>query len=74
MLDYGFWVVTDKVSGAFLGEVGFADFKRDLTPPLGVPEIGWALMPHAHGKGLATEAVQAALSPGATSAGHALPA
>ena len=61
LLDYGFWVVTDKVSGAFLGEVGFADFKRDFTPALGVPEIGWALMPHAHGKGVATEAVQAAL-------------
>jgi RimJ/RimL family protein N-acetyltransferase len=60
LLGYGYWVITDKVSGAFLGEVGFADYKRELTPALDAPEIGWGLMPSAHGKGIGTEAVRAA--------------
>ncbi|NKN36734.1 GNAT family N-acetyltransferase [Agrobacterium sp. a22-2] len=61
-LSFGYWVVEDRETGAFLGEVGFADFKRDIVPPLdGIPEIGWALVPSAHGRGIATEAVTAAL-------------
>ena len=52
LLGFGYWVVEDKQTGEFLGEVGFADFKRDLKPSLeGVPEIGWALSAGAHGKG-----------------------
>jgi RimJ/RimL family protein N-acetyltransferase len=63
LLGYGYWAVDDKASGALLGEVGFADFKRELVPSLdGMPEMGWALAPHAHGKGLGTEAVRAALA------------
>jgi RimJ/RimL family protein N-acetyltransferase len=59
---FGFWVVSDKASGRFVGEVGFADFKRDIVPPTeGTPEVGWVLAPSAHGKGLATEAARAAL-------------
>ena len=39
------------------------EFKRELEPPiLGFPEIGWVLAPHAHGRGYATEAVQAAVA------------
>lgn len=61
-VSYGYWVVEDRETGAFLGEVGFADFKREITPPLdGIPEAGWALVPEAHGRGIATEAVMAAL-------------
>jgi len=57
-LDYGFWAVTDKETGVFLGEVGFADFKREIEPSLGEhPECGWVLAAPAHGRGLATEAV-----------------
>lgn len=59
LLDYGYWAITDKTSGLFLGELGFADFKRDLTPALTTPEIGWGLTSPAHGKGYATEAVRA---------------
>ena len=29
MLGYGYWAVEDKATGAFIGEVGFADFKRE---------------------------------------------
>ncbi len=63
LLGYGYWVVRDQASGRFVGEVGFADFHRELEPPFdGAPEIGWALVPWAHGRGLATEAVRAALA------------
>jgi len=58
-MGFGYWVVEDKATGAFLGEGGFADFKRDMEPAIEVPEIGWALVPTAQGKGVATEAVNA---------------
>ncbi len=58
---YGFWAVEDKATGRFLGDVGYADFKRELQPSMGdVPEMGWVLAQHAQGRGIATEAVQAA--------------
>ncbi|MCM2441970.1 GNAT family N-acetyltransferase [Agrobacterium vitis] len=61
-LSFGYWVVEDRISGDFLGEVGFANYKRDISPPLDeVPEIGWVLIADAHGRGIATEAVAAAL-------------
>jgi RimJ/RimL family protein N-acetyltransferase len=63
VLGFGFWVVEEKASGEFVGEIGFVDYKRDLEPSLkGMPEIGWVLASHAHGKGYATEAVRAALA------------
>lgn len=63
LLGYGYWVVRERASGRFVGEVGLADFRRDLTPSLGgAPEVGWALAPWAHGQGFATEAVRAALA------------
>lgn len=62
-LGYGFWVIEDAASGAYLGEIGFADFRRAIEPALdGMPEMGWALSPMAHGKGIATEALAAALT------------
>lgn len=61
-LAFGYWVVEDRLTGQFLGEVGLADYKRDMTPPLGPwPEIGWVMAPQAQGRGLASEAVAAAL-------------
>ncbi len=60
MLGYGFWVVTDKASGAFLGEAGFADFKRGMEPDLSAfPEAGWAFNAASWGKGIGREAVRA---------------
>jgi RimJ/RimL family protein N-acetyltransferase len=60
LLGFGYWVAEEKATGNFAGELGFADYKRDLEPSLkGVPEIGWVLASHAHGKGYATEAVRA---------------
>jgi RimJ/RimL family protein N-acetyltransferase len=63
LLGFGFWMVEERSSGRFVGEVGFADFKRDLGPDFdGAPEAGWVLAPWAHGKGYATEAAGAALA------------
>ncbi len=63
LLGFGYWVVAEKTSGKFVGEVGFADFRRPIDPPFGgAPEIGWSLAPWAHGKGYATEAVRGALA------------
>jgi RimJ/RimL family protein N-acetyltransferase len=62
LMGFGFWVVTEKRSGRLVGEVGFADFKREIEPSIeGEPEGGWVLAPWAHGKGLATEALRAAV-------------
>ncbi|MFM0470265.1 GNAT family N-acetyltransferase [Paraburkholderia strydomiana] len=62
MLGYGYWVVREKDSGRFIGEVGLADYQRDIEPSLaGTPEMGWALSPVLHGHGYATEAVRAVL-------------
>lgn len=63
LMGYGYWAIEDKATSAFLGELGFADFRREIAPPLdGMPELGWVLAPHAHGRGLATEAAEAALA------------
>lgn len=63
LLGYGFWAVTEKDSGARIGEVGFLEGRREIVPSLiGTPECGWAFATRAHGKGYATEAVRAALA------------
>ena len=62
-MEFGFWALEEKSTGAFAGELGFAEFKRELEPAiLGVPEIGWVLPPRAHGQGYATEAVRAVIA------------
>ena len=61
LLGYGFWVIEDRTTGLFLGEVGFADFKRPIEPAFGdTPEMGWSLAAAAHGKGVASETIAAA--------------
>jgi len=61
-LGFGYWLVEDRETGAFLGEVGFADYRRDIDPPLGrLPEIGWVMCVAAQGRGLGGEAASAAV-------------
>ncbi|MDQ4086742.1 MAG: GNAT family N-acetyltransferase [Pseudomonadota bacterium] len=62
LLGYGYWVAERLEDSAYLGQLGFADFKRAMEPSIeGLPEIGWIFAPHAQGQGYATEAVAAAL-------------
>jgi RimJ/RimL family protein N-acetyltransferase len=63
LMRFGYWAVEEKATRTFAGEVGFADFKRTIAASMrGFPELGWAFATHAHGKGLATEAVRAAIA------------
>jgi RimJ/RimL family protein N-acetyltransferase len=60
LLGYGYWRVRETATGRLVGEVGFADFGREITPSLeGAPEAGWVLAPWAHGQGFASEATRA---------------
>ena len=62
MLGYGNWIVCERETGRFLGEIGLANFMRGIEPDISAfPEAGWAYAPHAHGKGYATEALGAVL-------------
>jgi RimJ/RimL family protein N-acetyltransferase len=59
---YGVWVVEERATGEFVGEVGYADYRRDIQPPLGeMPELGWVVAKDFHGNGYASEAVRAAM-------------
>ncbi|HHV7518648.1 TPA: GNAT family N-acetyltransferase [Burkholderia orbicola] len=63
LLGYGYWAIREKASGRYVGDLGFADFHRNIEPPIrGVPEAGWALATWAQGNGYATEALAAALA------------
>lgn len=61
-LGFGFLALEDRATGAFAGEVGFHDLRRDMVPSIeGTLEAGWALTAPMQGKGLAEEAMRAAL-------------
>lgn len=62
LLGYGYWVIEERAGAGFVGEGGFADFKRAIDPPLDTPEQGWVLAPWAHGKGYASEAIAAMIA------------
>ena len=63
LLGFGYWALEEKSSGSFVGELGFANFKRDIAAAMrDVPELGWALAARVHGRGYATEAVRAAVA------------
>ncbi len=67
LMGFGYWVIEERESREFVGEIGFADFKRDGAPLLRAgPELGFALAPRFHGKGYSTEAVRAVLDWGDT--------
>ena len=62
LFGFGYWAVERRADGAMIGQIGFADFQRDMTPSVkGLPEMGWLFAAEASGQGFATEAGRAAL-------------
>lgn len=60
LMGYGYWAVRERESGRYVGDIGLAEFRREITPSIiGLPEAGWSLMPWAHGRGYAHEATAA---------------
>ncbi|MBL8708441.1 MAG: GNAT family N-acetyltransferase [Rhodospirillaceae bacterium] len=60
LLGFGYWAVTRKSDGAFIGESGFANFHRAIpSPHARLPEIGWVIAPAHQRQGYASEAVAA---------------
>jgi RimJ/RimL family protein N-acetyltransferase len=67
LLGFGYWVVEEKATGHFIGEIGFANYKRTVEHSFkSTPEIGWVFASQAHGKGYATEAARAVVAWGDT--------
>lgn len=63
LLGFGSWAIEDRATGAFIGEAGFHDMQRGLQPSLdGTMEAGWGLVTAMQGRGLAEEAMRAALA------------
>lgn len=70
-LGFGCWLIEERATGAFVGEAGVWDYRREFDLPLPaplstLPEVGWVLAPEHQGKGYATEAVQSAMDWGRT--------
>jgi len=62
LFGYGYWAVERRDDGRLIGQVGFADFKRAMTPSIeGLPEMGWLFAADTFGRGYASEAVAAGL-------------
>ena len=62
LLGFGYWVARERGDGRFVGELGFGRFHRGLGADFDDDvEVGWALVPTAWGRGLATEGLTAAL-------------
>lgn len=59
-MGFGFLAIEERSTGRFVGEAGFHDMRREMTPSIeGTLEAGWALMPSVHGRGYGFEAMQA---------------
>ena len=61
-LGYGNWAIRETATGAWVGSVGVLDYRRILEPPFDAPELGWGVAPRFQGKGMAFEALSAALA------------
>jgi len=63
ILGFGYWTVERNADRRPIGQLGFADMKRDLTPSIeGIPEMGWMFARDVAGQGYASEAAAAALA------------
>jgi RimJ/RimL family protein N-acetyltransferase len=59
---YGGWTIRLADGGAYAGNVSILDHRRLIDPPLTDPELGWGLAPAFQNRGIAAEAVTAALA------------
>ncbi|WP_321891278.1 GNAT family N-acetyltransferase [Paraburkholderia tropica] len=60
-LGFGHWIVAEKSTAAFVGEVGFVRYMRGISPTFDAsPEIGWMIARQAQRFGYASEAIAAA--------------
>ena len=60
LLGFGLWALELKETGDFIGDAGFMNALRPLTPDKrGQPEMAYALATAHHGKGLMSEALHA---------------
>jgi RimJ/RimL family protein N-acetyltransferase len=63
LLGYGGWIIREKATGSFVGQISFQQFIRGIDASREhLPEAGWALSPSMWGKGYASEAIAAALA------------
>jgi RimJ/RimL family protein N-acetyltransferase len=52
-----------KQDGAVIGQIGFGEFAREITPPLpDIPEMAWIFAGEAMGQGYGSEALAAVLA------------
>lgn len=60
LFGYGYFAVEERATGAFLGDVGVAQQRREgLNEPEDSVEAGWVLASACHGAGVGREAVTA---------------
>ena len=59
---HGNWSIRETATGDYVGSVGVLDYRRILDPAFDAPELGWGVAPRFQSKGLAFEAVSAALA------------
>lgn len=63
LMGYGYWAIEGWDTGDYVGDAGFANYRRQTEPQVEIaPEAGWVLARVHHGKGYATEAVQGILA------------
>jgi len=62
-MQFGFWAVIDKASGRFIGQAGFHEMKRTVSPSIeNTMEAGWGLHPDFQGRGYASEVLRTMLT------------
>ena len=61
-LGHGNWAIRETATGDFVGSVGVLDYRRILEPAFDAPELGWGVAPRFQGRGMAFEALSAALA------------
>jgi RimJ/RimL family protein N-acetyltransferase len=62
MMGYGYWVFAERESDRYIGMGGLSFFERGVAALEDYPEAGWAIAPDWWGKGIASEAMGAALT------------